>query len=365
MRTIAIDGNEANVEKRVGVSVYTLKLLEYFQTQANEDLRFLVYLKHPPLSDLPKKSPWFEYCVIRAPFLWSQIFLPLHLFKLYIQKQTCDVFFSPAHYAPRFLFSKSVVTIHDVSYLFFPDEFLKRDLYQLTHWTKYSIMNAAKVICVSKTTKKDVLHNYHVPEEKVKVIYNGFEKSNRTMKKSDNINKKPYILYVGTIQPRKNIEVLLEAFAVFFKKHPDFQLLVVGKKGWLSDSVFQSVSRLNLDSSVRFLGFVSDRELISLYSHAFCFVLPSLYEGFGIPLLEAMHFGCPTIASFTASLPEVGGEASLYFDPKSPSELTEKLELLFSDVKLRTELVQKGKKQITQFSWETCAQQTLNILQSI
>ena len=152
---IGVDGNEANVEKRVGVSVYTLNLLKYFKKQSNKDLKFKIYLKNSPLSDLPNQDNFFQYKVVPGKILWSQIYLPLQLY----QKKDIDVFFSPAHYIPRFCPVPTVVTIHDLAYFYFEKDFLKKDLYQLKSWTKYSVNKASKIIAVSKTTKK-ILLNY-------------------------------------------------------------------------------------------------------------------------------------------------------------------------------------------------------------
>jgi len=196
---IGIDGNEANVEQQVGVSVYTTNLLRRFQLQATATLQFRVYLRHKPNSFLPKETEYFQYRVISGPALWSQVFLPLHL----NTHREIDVFFSPAHYAPRFCPVPFVVTIHDLSYFYYPQEFLKKDLYKLKNWTLYSITQAQKVIAVSKTTKKDIMNLYHEPEEKIEVVYNGFEKHVQHAETTNNsLPTTNYFLYVGTLQPR-------------------------------------------------------------------------------------------------------------------------------------------------------------------
>lgn len=368
---IGVDGNEANVREKVGVSVYTLKHLFYFQKHANSNLRFIVYLKKPPFNDLPDETPYFKYKVVNGSFLWSQIFLPLELLKNCFSRERIKVFFSPAHYSPRFCFCPTVVTIHDVAYLHYPDEFLKKDLYQLKNWTDYSLHNATKIITVSKTTKKDVMHFYHTSEKKIEVIYNGFEKEiddYMIAGTGEPMNPpiiSPYVLYVGTIQPRKNIIALIRAMTVLNKTHPEFKLVITGKKGWLFDQIFREAKNLYLENKIIFTGYVTDEELITLYQKAFCFVLPSFYEGFGIPVLEAMSFGCPVISSFSSSLPEVGGEAMLYFDPENFSELADKILLLETDKKLRSELIKKGHQRIKLFSWNKCAKETLKILTSL
>ena len=150
---IGIDGNEANVDNHVGVSVYTSEILKYFSTIKDNDIYFEVYLRANPKIFMPKESSNFKYIVVPTKFLWSQIFLPIHL-RLYSK---IDVFFSPAHYCPRFLKIPLVVTIHDLAYFYFPHEFLKKDLYKLKNWSKYSVFKATRIISVSKTTKKDIL----------------------------------------------------------------------------------------------------------------------------------------------------------------------------------------------------------------
>lgn len=362
---IGIDGNEANIVEKVGVSFYTLKLLEYFQKKANRDLQFIVFLKSKPSNDLPPPNANFTYSIISGSFLWSQTFLPLELYKRKAFGQDIQVFFSPAHYAPRFCPIPIVVTIHDLSYFYYPNEFLKKDLYQLRNWTQYSLEKAKTVIAVSNTTKKDIVKFYHTPEGKIQVIYNGFEKGNTTKNTYYSLPTKNYILFVGTLQPRKNVDVLLSSFALFKKGNSEFKLVLVGKKGWLYEYIFKRVEDLGLKKDVIFTGYLKDEQLSVLYEKAFCFVMPSLYEGFGIPLLEAMSYGCPVISSYTSSLPEVGSNACLYFDPKDPQELLEKLIILKNNHTLRKDLIQKGRKRTKLFSWQKCAEQTLAILQNV
>ncbi len=361
---IGVDGNEANVPMKVGVSVYTLNLLRYFKNHADKTTQFKVFLKNKQAVDLPEASRYFSYEVVSGAFFWSQIFLPLRLY----MKKDIDVFFSPAHYAPRFCPVPTVITIHDLSYIYFPGDFLKKDLYQLRNWTQYSIHKAKKIIAVSKTTKNDIMKAYQIPEERIGIVYNGYEKELKIKSLESRIKidtKNPYILYVGTLQPRKNIVTLIQAFAKIRESFPEFRLIIAGKKGWLFESIFDLVSELGLNNEIYFSDYVTDQQLAFLYKNAFCFVLPSLYEGFGIPILEAMSFGCPVISSFTSSLPEVGGDACLYFDPQSVDDLGEKIKQIKTDRKLREELIQKGKRRVKEFSWKKCGEQTLKLLKNI
>ena len=360
---IGIDGNEANVEHKVGVSVYTQKMLEYFAKMSSNNVSFKVFLRDVPRDTMPKETPYFTYEVVKGVPMWSQVFLPWRLYK----KKDIDVFFSPAHYSPRFCPVPLVVTIHDLSYYYYPEEFLKKDLYKLDHWTAASISNAAEIVAVSKTTKKDIQKHFDIDEEHLHVIYNGFEKhlvpkDGTPLLKEYGLTKKKYLMYVGTLQPRKNIPILVEAFAIFHKTNPDYSLVIVGKHGWLFDDLFESVKKFDVEDSVVFTGFIPDTDVAQLYSNAFCFVLPSLYEGFGIPILEAMSYECPVICSHASSLPEIGGDACLYFDPKDTNDLLGKIVELHENKLTYTLLIAAGKKRVKEFSWKQSVRETLDVI---
>ena len=369
MIRIGVDGNEANVEKKVGVSVYTLNLLRYFSKVADQEHCFIVYLKYTPSLELPEENKYFKYKVIKGNFLWSQIYLPIYL----STHREIDVYFSPAHYLLSFCPVPQIVTIHDLAYQYFPNDFTKKDLWQLKNWTRLSVKKANKIIAVSKTTKKDIIKIYNVDETKVTIIYNGYEKTTKEKTsavedppagggKTAEVKLKKYILFVGTIQPRKNLSVLIDAFNKFLEQNKNFKLVIVGKKGWLYEDIFKKVKTLKLEDKVIFTDHITDEELVWYYQNAFCFVLPSLYEGFGIPILEAMSNNCPTIISMNSSLPEVGGEASLYFDPKNSEDLLEKIVTLQKNKELRKELITKGKKRVKDFSWDKCGSETLSVI---
>jgi glycosyltransferase involved in cell wall biosynthesis len=362
--TIGIDGNEANVIERVGVSTYTLELLKYFSTEAHASRRFIIYLRKRPIADMPPESEYFSYRIVKGPFFWSQIFLPIHLY-LY---RDIDVFFATAHYVPRFCPIPQVVTIHDLSFLLYPEEFRKKDLYQLTRWTAYSLQKASHIIAVSKTTKKDLINWYQIPEERISMIYNGFD-AEKEQSESDithlHLKRQQYLLYLGTLQPRKNITTLIQAFTLMkdrLGETRDFKLVIAGKKGWLTGGIELSAKTSKYKNDIIMTGYVSNATQRDLYEGAFAYVLPSRYEGFGIPVLEAMSRGCPVIASGTSSLPEIGGDAALYFPPENPQELYEELEKLIHSSTLRDQLIAKGKKRVQEFSWEQCGKETLEIL---
>ncbi len=358
---IGIDGNEANVENRVGVSMYTFNLLKEFYKSANSSTQFIIYLRQHPQTDLPKETEHFKYQVVPGAFMWSQLFFPLYL---YTHKKP-DVLFCPAHYIPRFSPVKTVVAIHDVAYFYYPDEFLKKDLYKLKNWTQYALNKSVKVISVSENTKRDIVKFYHTAESKIKVIHNGFNPSHSQLKSAPKKVKGEYLLYVGTLQPRKNISKLIDAFVLLKQDHADLSLVLVGKKGWLYDEMFKKVEQLGLSESVIFTGYVSDEEKNALYKNASVFVLPSLYEGFGIPPLEALSTGTPVAVSNNSSLPEICGDACVYFDPNDTIDIAKQINTILTTPGVVKELISKGKERIKKFSWETCAQETLRVLTTV
>lgn len=368
---IGIDGNEANIRKKLGIGEFAYELLIKFHETKADDLRFVTYLKGNPLGDFPKESKNWSYKIFGPKKFWTQFALP---FNLYAGRPRPDIFFTPTHYSPRFSPMPTVVSVMDLSFIYFPELFKKRDLFQLKNWTLYSVKKAKKIITISSSTKNDIIKEYNVPEEKVVVVYPGIKPAvslspqvypMNQMKIKYGISGR-YVLFVGTLQPRKNISRLIEAFAEVLKSEKEeLQLVVIGKKGWLFEEILHTPSKLHIEDKVKFLDFVPDEDLAIFYKHAACFVLPSLYEGFGLPVLEAMKYGCPVITSKVSSLPEAGGDAAMYVDPESTEDIASKIKRVLGSEKLREEMIAKGKKQVAKFNWEKTAKETLKILKEV
>ena len=361
--TIGVDGNEANVEKPVGVSVYTLEMLSYFARHACEKIRFVVYLRAKPLPHIPLESEYFKYAYVPGKAFWRDIFFPMYL---YLHRDI-NVLFSPAHYTPRFCPVPTVVTIHDLGYVFYPQDFLKKDLYKLEMWTKHAVSRSKKIIAVSQHTKNDIHKHYNIPLSTIECIYNGYTKQKNSLSHASlqkyGVEDKKYFLYASTLQPRKNVTSLIEAFAQFNQNATVYKLILVGKKGWMYHEMIQRVQDLNLEHSITFTGYIPDADLSLLYKHATAYVFPALYEGFGMTILEAMHHHCPVIASSSGALPEIAGEACLYFEPHDTIKLQESMTRLAQSDVLRKELIAKGLKQVQKFSWDKSASKTLRVLQ--
>lgn len=356
---------ETGLPNRVGSSLYCYQLLLNLE-KIDKKNTYEIYLPQSPTSDMPKVTENWKYKVIPTRKMWTLTSLSFELLK---NRSSLDVFFTPTHYLPLFAPKKSIVSILDVSYILFPNLFKKRDLIQLRKWTNFSAKKSMKILTISQSSKNDIIKEYRVGPNKVEVIYPGIntdlasnkDLSMEDLEKSFGIKNK-FILFVGTLQPRKNIERLIEAFS---KLETDVNLVIVGRRGWQYEEILNAPQKYNVKDRVLFLQNVGDEQLPSLYKNAQFFILPSLYEGFGIPVLEAMNYGCPVIVSNVSSLPEVGGDAALYVDPSSSEDIAKKMQKLLDDGNLRKDLIQKGKKQVEKFSWEKSARETLAVLEEV
>ncbi len=372
---IGINGYEAVVPRfgynkdtglpnRVGSSVYCFELLTNL-AKLDKENNYEIYMPQSPTNDLPKATDKWRYTVLPSRKMWTITSLSLNLLK----NRSLDVFFTPTHYLPIFSPKKSVVSILDVSYIYFPQLFKKKDLIQLKKWTKYSARKSEKILTISESSKSDIIKEYGVSGNKIEVIYPGINTSlpvNNKLKMED-LEKKfgiknKYILFVGTLQPRKNIERLIEAYS---KIETDVSLVIVGRRGWQFEEILNAPEKYNVKDKVLFLENVSDEDLPAIYRNAEFFILPSLYEGFGIPVLEAMSYETPVITSNVSSLPEVGGDAALYVDPNDADDIANKMKKLLGDNNLKKQLIEKGKKQVEKFSWEKSARQTLEVLEGV
>ena len=365
---IGIDANEANVLTRVGISEYAYQVLvklHDFRKSGETEHDFVIYLKSEPLSVLPEEASWWKYKVVKPAKLWTQIGLPINL---YTTKKP-DVFLTLTHYAPRFSPVPTIVSIMDLSFLHYPETFKKNDLYQLTNWTKYSVLNSKKVITISQSSKNDIIKFYKVPENKVRVVHLGLKEIKMDVASKSleefGINRK-FILFVGTLQPRKNITRLIQAYAILPQHLKDtHQLVIVGKKGWLYDEILETPKKYGVEDNTLFLDYVTDADLPSFYKKAVVYVLPSLYEGFGLPILEAMRYGCPVLTSNVSSLPEAGGDAAMYFDPENTEDIEEKMEKVLTDHALRDTMKEKGLSHYKKFTWEKAAQEVLSVVEEV
>lgn len=358
---IGIDINEANVKNRVGTGQYCYHILQHWYK--NQDIDFHLYHRDPLQNDLPAEDDHWHYHQVGPSRAWIRFGLPLHL----LTHPRHNVFWSPAHYAPWYPGGNSVVTIHDLAYEYFPDLFLPSDLYKLKHWTRSAVAQAQRVIAVSAATKRDLIKLYDVPEEKIAVIHNGYDsdifnvspKIDPALLVNWNLKIGNYILFLGTIQPRKNAIKLVQAFHLLKESGYPGKLVIAGNIGWLADDTLTLIKNSPDVKDIVLTGYVSDEARKTLYTYADVYVLPSLYEGFGVPALEAMACGAPVAIADNSSLPEVVGEAGLYFNATDPGGIASAITALRQD---RTHWSQLSLARAKHFSWAKCAKETLDVL---
>jgi len=283
-----------------------------------------------------------------------------------------DVVHLPNQNFARFAFLRRnpfIVTVHDVVrfYFHFDLEAIRERM-----WLKLDIMGAKRashIIAVSQHTKNDLIKYMEIPESKITVIYNGIDRSIfKPYGVKLRLLDKPYVLYIGSERPRKNLGTLFEAFAKLKNEFPDLKLLKVGPVGrydkYRKDSV-RKLTSLGITRDVAFVDYVSEYDLVSYYCSAALLAYPSLYEGFGLPPLEAMACGCPVVTSNTSSLPEVVGEAGIMVEPYDIDGLAQAMRQVLSDSQLREEMVKKGLEQSKKFTWEKAAEQTREIYEKV
>jgi glycosyltransferase involved in cell wall biosynthesis len=274
-----------------------------------------------------------------------------------------DLLWVPHYNAPLMYRGQMVVTMHDVAPLAMPEilgNVVKRAYAKLL--IKRAVEQASAILCVSKFTERELRDRLGVPKEKITVTHLGLDADwPETATRHVETDGKPYLLYVGNVKPNKNLALLLKAFAQVRHSVP-YRLLLAGRMrgfGTNDEAVIRQAEALG--DHVRFTDEVSDAELISLYAGASAFIQPSLYEGFGLPLLEAMRLGCPVICSTAASLPEVAGDAALYFNPSSVQELADRL-CLVSDATRMHALRQAGFERVARFSFQECAERSAAVM---
>lgn len=348
-----------------GLGRYTQRLVEHLE-QVADDHEFVVFLRKENFDLFTPTSPRFRK--VLADFRWYSLAEQIK-FPPLIRKESIDLMHFPHFNIPVLTPCPFVVTIHDLILLRFPTKRATR-LNWLTYALKYAaykqvIRMAArrskKVIAVSKYTKQDILKAFNVESEKVAVTYeasDGVEAGQLsipgTLDLASHGITKPYFLYVGNAYPHKNLERLLHVFRNIKTKGLNAQLVLVGKPDYFYD-------RLERSEDVIFYGFAKEEELAELYRNARAYVFPSLFEGFGLPPLEAMRYGTPVAASDATCLPEILGDAALYFDARDEDSMASAMIRIFNDKELRDDLSEKGLVRVEKYSWRRCAEETYDI----
>ncbi|MFC1646379.1 glycosyltransferase family 4 protein [Candidatus Omnitrophota bacterium] len=371
---ILIDFTQIPIQK-VGIGIYALNLINQLHRIDHVNKYFIVAQDDDSSLNFIKNS---NFCVIKIKSKFFRKFiLRIFIEQLYIpfltMRHTIDAVHSLHYSFPLFMPVKKIVTIPDMTFYKLPNLhiFIKR------HYFKYFIYLSSfcvdKIITISKSSRDDFLETFPFYKKEIEITHLGKDEafsSHLQKPEIDKIKSKykikdDYFLFVGTIEPRKNIGKLISAFNKFLKNQDNVQLVIIGKKGWHFDDVFDLVNQLSLQKEIIFTGFITEVEKMSLMRGAKIFIYPSLYEGFGIPVLEALACGIPTITSNISSMPEIAGDAAVLIDPYDEEELYHALKKLYCDTSMYLDLKQKSTDQAMKFSWDSTARNTLRVYNSL
>ena len=366
---IAVQAADLDAERIDGTRVYILRLLDRFGRMFPSE-EWKIFHRGDFNPDLTPPN-FRNYRLIKAPFpiSWTQTRFSWELFRYRPER-----LFMPVQALPV-LFPKdteSIVTIHDLAFKLFPEYFPTRDLRKLNWLTDLAIRRSTRIIAVSESTKRDILKWYpKISEKKIRVIHHGFDAPSMGSSSGDGeydqltlqrlgISREEYVLYVGALQPRKNLIRLMAAFESFGRRFPSAKLVLAGESAWMSDSIFRARESNAFRERIVMTGRISFEERSALYRNARMFAYPSLYEGFGLPVLEAFSFGIPVVCADNSSLSEIAGDAAKFFEAPRADHLAETLIRLWDNSTDRSDLRLKGYARLREFSWDKCALETAN-----
>lgn len=354
---------------KTGVGQYVANLLRAFAEVGPEN-EYYLYAPRPFKLSLPEGPFYMRIIPSRRSLWWMQVVLPR-----FLVQDGIDLYWG-GNYAVPFLPRriKKVVTLHDFVYKKYPGTLPVRTALHLRVALPLYLRSCHHVLVPSQNTAIDLQETYRFPGEKITVVHlaagSAFFNKMEEKEVQDVLAKynlsKGYLLYVGAVEPRKGVDTILKTLGVYRERNSECPFLVIaGPLGWKTKKIVSLVSELDLEKTVRFLGYVPDEDLPALYKGASIFLYPSLYEGFGLPVVEAMASGVPVITSRAASLPEVAGDAALFVNPGDEKELSMQLEKLLQDPVLRQEMGRKGKAQAERFSWLQTAKKTLQVFNAV
>ncbi|MCI0478328.1 MAG: glycosyltransferase family 4 protein [Anaerolineales bacterium] len=374
---IAIDLSPI-VHQKAGLGRYARMLTEHLVTQDKLNVylafahgNFSDELLSPALRALPRANIPLD----TRP--WRMLVWLAHVLRVPMDRALgvprLDIFHATEHLLPPLKNARTVFTLHDLIFQFFPEYHLPLNRWFLRNAMPYFLRRADAIIAVSECTKRDAICFYNIPPEKITVIYEAADPVLRLESDPNRIaevraryaNSQPFLFFVGVIEPRKNIGALVDALRVLRERGYPHRLLIAGRKGWLYQDTFDHVKQAGMESQVDFLDHVPDADLPALFAACDAFVFPSLYEGFGLPPLEAMACGAPVVCSNTSSLPEVAGDAALGVNPREVGEIVNAVERIITDCALRDELRARGFAQAAKFSWGRAARETLAVYERV
>jgi glycosyltransferase involved in cell wall biosynthesis len=364
---IGIEAREFFSGKMTGIGRYLGHFLQC-ATASDRPHEYVLFCNQN--TQVPLNHPKLKKVIIqeRVTWIWDQIKLPLH-----VARERIDVFLTPYFKAPIFSSSYTVLIINDIMPLLFPEESgLFRRLY-FRLMLGIAARRATKIMTISENSRDDIVRIFKVPVDKIKVVHLGIEESFRSSEtRIEEIRRKyalprKFILYVGNLKPHKNVKGLIEAYEKLPAKMKEEYKLILGapKSDKYCPGIEKTIRERRLIHDILFTGFIEERDLPAVYQMSSLFAFPSLYEGFGFPPLEAMACGCPVVSSNTSSMPEILGEAALFFNPNDIEEMSLVIRQMLEDEKLRNNFRQKGLERAKLFTPEKMTRIIISLLESI
>jgi glycosyltransferase involved in cell wall biosynthesis len=357
---IGIDATLLREDRITGVERYIINLVRYVALQ-NRSYHIYVFFKNILYHDLVLYADKFTPIIIKSN---NRIIVDQVLIPFYARKYKIDLMHFPVFGAPVLYRKKSVLTIHDATFWLYPETISIGGRFYYKLLFKQSIKRAKQIITVSESSRNDLIQIFNLNPAKITAIYEAVDdvflrgKSDEEYALSKYLQyRNQYILSVGTIEPRKNLATLLKAFKIIKKRHGNIKLLLTGRNGWNNQLHIPN----EIKDDIIFTGFIEDKLLPEIYRNALVYVFPSIYEGFGFPILEAFACGTAVVASDTSSLPEIGDEACLYAKFDSPQDFAHQIEEIIINNDKREELIENGYKRLKDFSWDKCAKETMGI----
>ncbi len=358
---IGIDASRAAIAEQTGTERYSRRIIQELLDLATDGNVRLYVNGNTPIAFRQRAN--VSQRLIPFPRVWTHLRLSTEL-----ARHPVDALFVPSHVVPPIHPRATVVTIHDLGYLHEPQAHTDSSRRYLEWSTRWSVKAARRIIAISEATKQDLVTSCGVAAEKIKVVYHGVDERFRPADQAQIRRVRtwlgidgPFILYVGTIQPRKNLVRLIEAFEIIADRRPDLTLVLAGKLGWKTDEITAAARNSRHSKRILLPGHVADEMLPSLYSAAEVFTLPSLYEGFGMPVIEAMACGTPCVVSDRGSLSEVAGDVAIVVDPLDVTAIaTSIITLLNGEVHSRR--VEAGIARASSFSWSNAGEKTMQAI---
>jgi len=354
--------------QRTGVANYVFGLLQGL-SRVDRGSAYVVFAKPMHVRQLAVDAPNFTFVPIELParglrLAWEQVGLPRQ-----VRRHRLDLLHSPHYTMPVSHPAPSVVTFCDMTFVLHPELHQRAKRVFFPAMMRWSARHADRLITISESTGDDLVRLWGIDPDRVTAIPLAAGAEYRpagpeavaAVSARYGVRPGGYVLYVGVLEPRKNVDVLVAAFGRLAGRFPDLDLVIAGKPGWMYDRIFTQVESLGLRQRVKFPGYVPQDDLPALYAGARVFVYPSQYEGFGLPVLEAMRCGAPVITSNVSSMPEIAGDAALLVEPRDEGGLSEALARRAYDPAFAGELARRGAERATGFTWERCASETLEV----